>query len=85
MELKSATYISRRAWGTIFPEIRRAILRVTRLKRTDIVNTTMYISTLQNLLRNQGEHDLANALTSMEQLEHFKKYVTAQEDELHNE
>jgi len=81
LEFSRTTYISQRVWRSIFPELRRAILRVTGLKRTDIVSTTMYIATLEDQLRRCGEHDLANALMAADPHGHFEQYLAGLQEE----
>jgi len=81
MKFTRTTYISQRVWRSIFPELRRAILRVTGLRRTDIVSNTMYIATLEDRLRRHGEHDLANALMSTNPHGHFEQYLLANKED----
>lgn len=79
MEFKRTTYISQRVWRSIFPELRKAILRVTGLKRNDIVSINMYIANLEDLLRRHGEHDLANALMATDPHGHFEQYLASRD------
>ncbi|MDF1538629.1 MAG: hypothetical protein P1Q69_06985 [Candidatus Thorarchaeota archaeon] len=59
---RRVTYVNRRVWYSLDSELRKAILRVLPLRKTDIVDQYMYIGTLENRLRERGEHELAEKL-----------------------
>ncbi|MDF1538627.1 MAG: hypothetical protein P1Q69_06975 [Candidatus Thorarchaeota archaeon] len=64
--MRKSTYINRKFWYSLDSELRKAILRVLPLRKTDIVDQYMYIGTLENRLRERGEHELAEKLLKEE-------------------
>lgn len=61
-EMSKSTYISQPIWRKINPDLRRAILGVLPLQRSDIVSNGKDISWLEEQLRLQGYDDLADRL-----------------------
>ncbi len=64
MEIKRTTYISQRVWREIEPGLRRAIMRVTGLRRSEIVSTNKFVANLEDMLRARGENRLADMLVA---------------------
>jgi len=60
--MRKTEYLSQRAWQSIDPDLRRAILRALQCKRADLVSKTLFIANIENKLRECGEHELANML-----------------------
>jgi len=66
--MRKTEYLSQRAWQSIDPDLRRAILRALQCKRADLVSKTLFVSSLESKLRERGEHELANMLVKQESI-----------------